>query len=41
MSEVTKKNIKLFVATPAFGHMVTTNYMKQYDEVLYQQLIQH
>ena len=27
MSEVTKKNIKLFVATPAFGHMVTTNYM--------------
>ena len=27
MSEATKKNIKLFVATPAFGHMVTTNYM--------------
>jgi hypothetical protein len=27
MSEVTKKNVKLFVATPAFGHMVTTNYM--------------
>ena len=26
MSEVTKKNVKLFVATPAFGHQVTTNY---------------
>ena len=27
MSEEKKKHIKLFVATPAFGHMVTTNYM--------------
>ena len=27
MSEQKKKHIKLFVATPAFGHMVTTNYM--------------
>lgn len=27
MSEVKKKQIKLFIATPAFGHQVTTNYM--------------
>jgi len=27
MSEQKKKHIKLFIATPAFGHMVTTNYM--------------
>ena len=27
MSENKKKQIKLFIATPAFGHQVTTNYM--------------
>jgi len=27
MSEVKKKQVKLFIATPAFGHQVTTNYM--------------
>ena len=27
MSEVKKKQVKLFISTPAFGHMVTTNYM--------------
>ena len=27
MSEIKKKHIKLFIATPAFGHQVTTNYM--------------
>jgi len=32
IKEVTKKNIKLFVATPAFGHMVNKLY-EQYDEV--------
>ena len=27
MPEIKKKQIKLFIATPAFGHQVTTNYM--------------
>lgn len=27
MSEIKNKNIKLFIATPAYGHMVTTYYM--------------